>query len=491
MSTSIRVRLTTWYAALLTVVILGLGTFLVLQLQTDLRRAVEGQALASSTTLIHDIADGPEEIEANSLLDLTEDAKGFERAARAALPTGGAAQVLDSQGRVLARYGAVAGDEPLVSTDARRAAEGGPGTFTARLGKDQESYRVRVTAFVDHSRGVVLVVAVSLQPVEDAVQRVLVLLLIAGPAALAVTALGAYWLAYRALRPLERMTSDAQEIGTDRLHERVAVPAASDEVGHLALTLNAMLDRIERGVLDKRRLVADASHELRTPLAVMRAEIDVSLRGDELSPAAREVLHSAVDEVDRMGRTVDNLLTLAEVEQDRLELLTVRVGLRQAIEDGARPLRTLAAAKGVTLVLEGGRWDAQADPHRLHLALTNLIENAIKFTPAGGSVHVLTWQREGEVGVTVTDDGPGVPHKDREHLFDRFYRVDSARGSKIEGSGLGLAICREVALAHGGRIWVDSKIGQGSAFSLALPGWRSLPSMDAEWAASSSSEARP
>ncbi|MGH8939676.1 MAG: HAMP domain-containing sensor histidine kinase, partial [Actinomycetes bacterium] len=274
--------------------------------------------------------------------------------------------------------------------------------------------------------------------------------------------------------PVERMTSDAEEIGTGQLHERVAVPVSNDEVRRLAVTLNAMLARIERGVLDRPRLIADASHELRTPLAVMRAEFDVSLRGDDLSPAAREVLESAVEEVDRVSRTVDNLLALGAVEEGRLELLTARVNLRQAIEDAAKPLRLLAAAKEVALRVDGGRWETQADPQRLHLALTNLIENAVKFTPSGGSVHVTSWQESAEVGVTVRDEGPGIPADDREHLFDRYYRVDSARRFDLGGSGLGLAISRQVALAHGGRLWVDSEVGAGSSFSLALPSWRAL-----------------
>ncbi len=130
----------------------------------------------------------------------------------------------------------------------------------------------------------VIVVAESLRHVDESVSKVLLLLLLALPAALAATAIGGWWLARKALRPVERMTSKAEEIGIDRLHERIAPPRTEDEIGHLALTLNAMLDRLERGVEEKHRLVADASHELRTPLAAMRAELDVSLMGDDLSP---------------------------------------------------------------------------------------------------------------------------------------------------------------------------------------------------------------
>jgi two-component system sensor histidine kinase BaeS len=187
------------------------------------------------------------------------------------------------------------------------------------------------------------------------------------------------------------------------------------------------------------------------------------------------VLTSAREEVDRMSRTVDNLLAMAEADEGRLELLTMPISLRQAIDGAAGPLRMLASAKQVSLLAEGDPVEAQADLQRLHLALTNLIENAIKFTPPGSCVRVTTWRRGSEVGVTVRDEGPGIPAEDRAGLFHRYYRAESARGRNVGGSGLGLAICHEVALAHGGRLWLESAPGGGSAFFLALPGWRAMP----------------
>ena len=235
-----------------------------------------------------------------------------------------------------------------------------------------------------------------------------------------------------------------------------------------------MLERIERGVLEKHRLLADASHELRTPLAIMRTEVDVALAADELSAAAREVLGSARDEVDRMTRMIDNVLASAQADEGRLELLTVPVDLRRLVDDAARALQPLAAAKEVCLKADGKRWEVQADPPRLTLVLTNLVDNAIKFSPPGETVRISTWRHDDEVGVKVCNAGPGISPSDEEHLFDRYFRVDNPVGPVLSGSGLGLAICREVVLAHGGRIWVESLPGGGSSFSLALPGWRSL-----------------
>ncbi len=324
-----------------------------------------------------------------------------------------------------------------------------------RLPGSDAASRVQVTPVGLGAQPAQLVVALSLRPVEDAVRRVLLLVLVAGPGVLAATALGAYGLVRRGLRPAQELVGQAGRIGSDRLDERVAVPDGSEEVRSLARTLNAMLDRIEQGVVARRRLVADASHELRTPLAVMRAEVDVSLRSDRLPEPAQEVLRSVGEEVDGMSRTVDNLLALAQVEEGRLELLTAPIDLRQAVEEAVRPLRGLAAAQDVALVTDGEAVEVRADPRSLRLVLTNLVDNALKFTPGGGCVQVTSWQRDGVAGVTVADDGPGIAEPDRERVFERFARAGSA-ATDVRGSGLGLAICRSVALAHGGRLLLDT-----------------------------------
>ena len=478
MNLTLRVRLTALYTALLATTIVALSVFLVLQLRADLLEAIDEEVRLGSIELTKAVVDGADEADDAGPQDQSDDDRDFQEAAQAILsPAAAGAQLLDQQGQTLVHYGTVAGVSPMVSADVRAAAVSGTAqTFTATMGDQGQRYRVRVSSFRVRDELRVLVLAETLQPVEDAVRRVLTILLIAGPAALVLTALAAYWLAWAAVRPVERITTDAQGIGIDQLNERVAVPKSHDETRRLAVTINAMLERIETGVREKHRLLADASHELRTPLAVMRSEVDVALAADELSIAAREVLSSAREEVDRMTRTVDNLLTSAQVDEGRLELLTVQVDLRQLVDDALRTLQPLAVAKKVSLTAAGRRWQVQVDPPRLTLVLTNLIDNAIKFSPPGATVRIETWRHDEEVGVTVSDAGPGISLSDEEHLFERFFRVDNPLVPDFGGSGLGLAICREVALAHGGRIWVDSSPGGGSAFSMALPSWRSLHS---------------
>ena len=459
MKLPIRVRLTAWYAALLAAILIGLSTFLVLQLRADLEDTVEREVNAGSTQIARAYA--------------SEGAADFRDTSSTVLPHGSsAAQVIAPGGRVLVSYGEPVSRRLIVPKESIAAALGGERqSLTVKLGAHR--FRTAVRPVQRNGRERVLVVAESLRHVDESVDKVLLLLLLGLPAALAATTIAGWWLARKALRPVEQMTLKAEQIGIDRLHERIEQPRAHDEIGHLAVTLNAMLDRLERGVAEKHRLITDASHDLRTPLAAMRAELDVSLMDETLAPSAREVLESTREEVDRMSRIVENLLTLARADEGRLELLTTQVDLAEAIEAAVRPLRPLATAKGLRLEVNGEHCEANADPQRLHQALTNFVENAIKFSEPGGEVCVSAWRANGEVGVTVTDSGPGIPANAREQVFDRFYRADPARGRDGSGSGLGLSICREVADAHGGRVWVESEEGEGSSFSLALPASRS------------------
>jgi signal transduction histidine kinase len=350
----IRARLTAWYAALLAAIMVALGGFLTLQLESDLEQDVEREVRAGSAQI--------------SLGYAKEGPADFRDVSRTVLPHGSsAAQVLSPGGRVLVAYGELLARRPIAPPGAfREALKGKQSLVTVRLGPNGQRFRGIVSPVRRRGRDQVLVVAESLRHVEESVDQVLLLLLLAGPAALAATALGGWWLARKALLPVGRMTSQAEEIGIDRLHDRIALPRARDEIRRLAETLNEMLNRLERGVEEKRRMVADASHELRTPLAAMRAELDVSLMADDLPTAGREVLESTREEVDRMSRIVDNLLTLARVDEGRLELLTTRVNLDEAADAAARPLRPLATAKNMQLTLNGPRCEAQADPQRLN-----------------------------------------------------------------------------------------------------------------------------
>jgi two-component system, OmpR family, sensor kinase len=453
----IRARLTAWYALFLVAILVGLGAFLVLELRSDLRSTIDREVRASAAAV--------------KLSYLAEGAGGFRETSAAALRrSGSAAQVLDAGDRVLVSYGGDLAQDPMLSARTLGTALAGRTVLLdVHVGDSGLPYRVMAIPVTAQRRRRIVVVGESLQGVNEAVRKILVLLLIAAPIALLAAGVAGWWLVRGALLPVDRMRRKAEQIGIDRLHERLAVPQPRDEIGQLAETLNAMLDRLESGVQARRRLVADASHELRTPLAAMRAELDVSLRDPARTPSERATLASVREDVDRMSRTVGNLLTLALADDGRLELSRRPTDLDQLVQSAAGSMQALAAASDVRLATAGEPCSCVGDPQRLHQALINLIENAIEFSPPGGEVTISSWRDGHEVGITVADEGPGLPSGAHAHVFDRFFRADPSRSRESGGSGLGLAICFEITAAHGGRIWLQSDEGTGCAFSIALP----------------------
>ena len=451
----VRARVTAWYVLLLALILATLGSFLLLRLRADLVAEVdEGLGAQAAEVMADD--DGVAVISGRPV---------------AGLPPGEtAAQLVSATGQVKERAGSAApGQSMLAPAMLRRVLAGHQVRGEVRVGPERARYRVLALRRNAGKGGTALVLAAPLSDVDRSVERLRLLLVIAGPVALALAGGGGWLLTRAALRPVDRMTEQAGAIGADRLGDRVSVPDAADELTRLARTLNGMLERIEHGVVTQRRFVADASHELRTPLAVMRAELEVALR-DHNRADSSEVLDSAAEEVTRMSQIVDDLLTLAHRDENRLELLLEPVDLGKVTTGVAGQLRPLAEAAGVQLMVEAPAGAVVlADQARLTQVVTNLVDNAVKFTGAGGAVRVRVWEVDDGAGLAVADTGPGIAPEHLRRVFDRFYRLDPARSRARGGSGLGLAICRELVEAHGGRIWAESVEGAGSTFSLALP----------------------
>jgi signal transduction histidine kinase len=320
-----------------------------------------------------------------------------------------------------------------------------------------------------HGQPGVVVVAASLRAVDGSVHRLLMLLLLAFAVALLFAAASGWWLARKALRPVAAMTRRAQNLGVQSLDQRLELPRTRDELWDLAATLNGMFDSIERAVGTQKRLVADAAHELRTPLTVMRSSVDVRLMESDLDATTRDVLESVRNEVLRLSRLVEDLLTLAHFDEHKIELRRAPVGLREVAEEVVARLDSIATERDLEIAVTGPVAIVDGDRRRLVQVVVNLIENAIRHSPAGGSVAIETWSRDGTSGMTVTDEGPGIPADAAVYVFDRFFRIDSAR-DRSGGGGLGLAIAREIIHAHAGTIWVEPNRQSGSSFSFALAG---------------------
>lgn len=458
MRVPIRVRMTVWYVALFAVVVAVVGVFVVTRLRADLTDSIDRGLVPA----VHQVAG---DVREEGVADFADSA--------AAVPAGErpAAQVVTVGGAVLAEHGdPVAGLAMVTAGDiaAARAARGRAVVVTHSLPPGGQAFRIAARTVPSPRAGVVVVVAAeSLGPVERSVGRLTLLLLVAGPVALVVAAVAGWALAGRALRPVTLMTLGAECVGVGRLDERLTVPRTRDEVARLGEALNTMLGRIQAGVEQQRRLVADASHELRAPLAAMRAEIDVSLRTDDHSPEGRAALVSLREEVDRMTGTVRDLLTLAAVDEGSpIETGDIRLG--EVVAGAIRGVSPTAVARGVSLIHEQEPVPVRGDAVRLDHAIRNVLVNAVAFSPTGGVVNVRTFIHDGCARVRVEDDGPGVPEEYRARVFERFVRVDPSRTRATGGSGLGLAITRDLVAAHGGSVWMEQG-DRGAIVVIELP----------------------
>jgi two-component system, OmpR family, heavy metal sensor histidine kinase CusS len=315
--------------------------------------------------------------------------------------------------------------------------------------------------------------AVLMAPLEEMDRELGLLLgatLLAVPAALAASGGWSYFMARKALAPMERLRRSTKEVTANRLDRRLPVANPHDELGRLTGTINEMIARLERSFAEVRRFTADASHELRTPLAVIRSEAEVALNRPIGEEACRNLLGSILEEVERLTRLTDQLLTLAREDADAALRPEAAVNLTTLVGVVVENMRPLTDSKGVTLTVETeGPVEVRGDEVRLRQVLYNLLDNAIKYTPGGGAVTVRCRRVGGSAVVAVSDTGIGVPPEHRPRVFDRFYRVDKARTREQGGTGLGLSIARSIVAAHGGRIELDSAPGRGATFTVTLP----------------------
>jgi heavy metal sensor kinase len=312
--------------------------------------------------------------------------------------------------------------------------------------------------------------ATPLAPIHRELTDLLTVLLLAGPLALAGALGGGYVLARKALGPVDRMVQTADQITATRLDRRIEVTNSDDELGRLARTLNGMIARLERSFEEIRRFTADAAHELRTPITVLRTEAEVALKSPRAPEHYRDVLENQLEELERLSRLAERLLFLCREDAGLVPAARSSVDLRKIAEDVDEHMRVVAEEKGVTLHLAAdARCAAEGDEELLRRLLFNLVDNAIKFTPAGGTVKVEASHSETGARIVVADSGVGIAPDHLPHVFQRFYRVDPARGPDASGSGLGLAIARSIAETHGGFIAIESSLGAGTRVVLTLP----------------------
>jgi two-component system, OmpR family, heavy metal sensor histidine kinase CusS len=316
----------------------------------------------------------------------------------------------------------------------------------------------------------VVQVVVSLAPNERALNELLVVLLLTIPPVVAGALGGGYLLARKALAPVDRMVATAREITSARLDRRLLASNSSDELGRLANTFNDMIARLQQSFDEIRRFTADAAHELRTPLASMRIDAEVALRAPRSPENDERVLESMLEEIERLTRLVTQLLFLCREDAGLPPGPHALVRLDEIVLDATNHMQVVAKENGLVLdVPSFPPCSVLGEPDRLRQLYFNLIDNAIKFTPAGGVIKVSSDLSNGSIRVVVSDSGAGIPDADLPRVFDRFYRADPSRSGAVDGTGLGLAICRSITEAHGGHITVRNNAGNGCTVTVEFP----------------------
>lgn len=467
---NIRFRLIAWYIFSLGIVHLIVATGLYKMVSVKLHHEFD-QRLETYSTCLVNLLPQHRHLELASVID--------EMAELSALGPERYLRVVDGQGRVVYESTSLPPAAAARLREAMGTAQERP--MTIRL-PDFGSWRLVIRSVGEGEQGgpaYVGRVAIPLRMVEKALAQLGLILVVVVPCFMILASFGAWRLLGRALLPLHEVIRTARAIQAKDFSQRLRVPNTGDEVQALAETFNEMIDRLHYAFDQMRRFVADASHELRTPLAVLKGEVELGLKANHSSscPACaagatgrQEILEACSGEIGRMARLVETLLFLSNADAEKVALECKPTPLGRVIDEMAEEARILAETKRLRVEVRNGS-DAvvQADEMRLKQLLLNLIDNAVKYTPAGGTISLGCHARDGRVELTVADTGVGIEARDCDRIFHRFYRVDSARSYQDGGYGLGLSICKWIAEAHNGTIRVESSPGKGSAFYVSLP----------------------
>ncbi|HKZ54640.1 MAG TPA: HAMP domain-containing sensor histidine kinase [Anaerolineales bacterium] len=455
---TLRVRFALWTAGLFLVGMSGFGVTIYASMARGLSTATD-----DSLTLVASQVIAGLEIE-NDRLILSESL--MDEAEKSGLIARGfTVRLLTPEGQTIHAFG------PYLAL--LRAPESNPSeaSFTTlAISSGDDTLRVYTAPIEGSSQRVAVVqIARSLENVEDTLQRLLTTLLVSGPLLIMMAGFGGYFLAARALAPMDHITRTARRIaeGAEGLSARLHLPPIDDEVGRMAETFDAMLARLDDTFRRERQFTVDASHELRTPLAAMQAILNVIREKRRAPEEYEQALDDLAEETDRLRTLTENLLRLARGDTDSVVPYEV-IDLSTLLRDVSDSLQPLAEAKGLTLacgVPDG--LTVLGDSDGLIRLFVNLLDNAIKFTERGGVTLSAGQNQDRELHIVIADTGIGISAEHLPQIFDRFYRVDQARTTS--GAGLGLALASEIARAHGGGIEVASAAGKGTRFTVILP----------------------
>ena len=371
--------------------------------------------------------------------------------------------IWDADGTVLARSPGAPDDVPRPEISAKSEPRPGPRIDGAHTrGEFREAYQ-RLPW------GEALLVGRSIVAEISSARSLALILTAAGCAVLLLGLAGGWWLATRAIRPIEAIGKTATRIAAGDLSQRIDIGHAENELAQLADVLNTTFARLETAFSNQARFTADASHELRTPVSVILAQTQTALARERSAGEYREALQACGRAADRMRRLTESLLALTRLDAGEESMRRESMDLARVLRDSVELVRPIADQKRIGIICDLPALPCQGDAERLGQVATNLLSNAVQFNREDGEIRVAGRHENGSVYFTVADTGEGIPSEDVPHIFERFYRVDKARSRAKGRTGLGLAICKAIVEAHGGAISVKTAPEKGSAFTVRLP----------------------
>jgi heavy metal sensor kinase len=456
MINSVRTRLTLWYAGVLGVSLIAFA-FLIYYAAANIFYQRQDEMLRSTAETV-----------ASAYMEELEEEHSVVKANQVVLAElvfpNRYVEILDFNGQAMAWSENLAGHNwPVPAATLAEARQQSAG-FTV-----VNNLRVAVVPLTRDGYGFAAV-AEPLSVVDEGLRRLRRDFIAGVPLVLLVATIAGYFLARKTLSPIASMNQQTQRITAENLSARLDVRNEADELGGLAATINQLLARLEHSFKEQQRFVADASHELRTPLAVLRGETEVALSQTRSVDEYKASLNLIKDEAERLSRIVEDLFILARQPLDQPRMVKRPVRLNELVGECARAAQVLAAQKGLKVTVNAPiDLTVDGDEELLQRMILNLLDNAVKYTPAQGEIGIELAGNNGDARIMVRDSGIGIPREDQPHVFDRFYRVDKARSRSMGGAGLGLSIAHWIATAHGGNISVESQPGKGSIFTIKLP----------------------
>ncbi|MDO8445747.1 MAG: heavy metal sensor histidine kinase [Deltaproteobacteria bacterium] len=462
---SIRFKLTVWYAAVMVLVLIFFGSTLYLTMSRALYAEVDSRIKGMAEVMASSSHTFPSHFDLAQLDMMVAENLGFKN-------QGKFIQIMDNTGTVGQTSVSLSPQPlPISITAIKRAANKEISFDTIKV--ERIKYPIRMITYPIIENGevaTILQVGTSLETLQNTLHVLFLTIIFGILASLALASLGGWFMAKKSLSPVNDITTAARAITAKNLDQRIEVANPNDEVGRLAETFNEMISRLNNSFRQINQFSSDVSHELRTPLTIMRGEMEVAMRTQRTPEEYKEVIASGLEEVERMSLMVEELLLLSKTEHGELKLNVSTVALRKLLEAIYDNATALARGKGVSISIQSNdEVYIEGDEMRLRQVLLNLVDNAIKYSPSGGEVELSLTRDKEYAHISVKDTGIGIAKEDQEKIFGRFYRVDASRSREVGGTGLGLSICKWITEGHGGKISVVSDIGKGTTFTVSLP----------------------